>query len=134
MYAKWHCATATVVSNIACILCIFVLISCTMLLLQQKADISVNICIVPDPPKDDDEEESKVVAKKKARSRHSSESSDMEDDSDDASEHSGSDESSDEAAAKAEKKKKKKKPAWIWQPMKVTEKSKQIESYSVFQV
>jgi len=114
-----------------------------MLLLQQKADISVDIYIVPEPDEEDDtkaadtEAASKVAAVKKTA--HSSESSDMDDDDDErdndeeVSQHSSS--SSDEEAAVAEKrKKKKKKPAWIWQPMKAKEKPKQIVSYSIFQV
>ena len=120
-----------------------VLISCTMLLLQQKADISVNIYIVPDPPEQDDEDKDEAAATAPAatnKSSRSSESVDMENDDrdDDASEHSSSSsEGSDGEEAetkKKKKKKKKKKPAWIWQPMKAKEKSKQIVSYSVFQV
>ena len=95
--------------------------SCTLLLLQKRADFSVQIYIVPKRGQDD----------KNKTKKFSDESSDSEDDgcvADADAEEEDNDQSSVITKQKLVKKE------WLWSPLRKPQKIEEITSHSVFQV
>jgi len=118
---------------------LFSLCSCTLLLLQQRADVSANIFIVPEPEeiKEDTKKSSNERSNNEEEEKESIDNGDEDEDEDEEGEdHDDDDEDTVDKVEeyKSSEKMVKNKPVWFWDPLRKRKKTQEITSYSVFQV